>query len=452
MALRRINDEFYVVDNDDQSAYLFETVDKDQLFRERGIAVFSRPVWDLQPMFVPGTELKIIPWGLENKLPAEVRAVMDQAHLPGGIMKKQLQLLWGQGPMLYKLEFKNGVPTKVWTQDSEIENWMKEWDAEGYLMKQAVDFCHMEGCFSKVYRNRGARIGSRPQVVKLEHESTNNARLEWPEDLVNVKAIITANYLFPDLGQIRRYPIFNFANPFEHPVSMLYSNLPGFARDFYNYPSFFGAMPWFKNSGKMPIAINSLLNNAAIIKFHVKSPQAYWDKKKSMLMEQCAAVNKPYDDKMLADLKAEMYSSLAKVLSGVHNIGKFFATEQVVNQFGHLEGWEIITIDQKIKDYVESLELINKMADRATIAGIGLHSALANVSADGKSDSGSEQLYALKIYLATGVDIPEQIVTKALNYAIRANWPSKNLKVGFYHSVVGKEQDVTSSARVTTQV
>ena len=111
-------------------------------------------------------------------------------------------------------------------------------------------------------------------------------------------------------------------------------------------------------------------------------------------------------------------------------------------------GWEINVIDQKIKDFVDSQIAISNRADHAISGGIGLHSALGNVSESGKSDSGSEQLYALKNYLLTGIDIPEMIVMKAINYAIKANWPEKKVKLGFYHMAPEKEQDVTESKRV----
>lgn len=67
---------------------------------------------------------------------------------------------------------------------------------------------------------------------------------------------------------------------------------------------------------------------------------------------------------------------------------------------------------------------------------------------EGKLSSGSEQLYALKLYLITEIDIPEMIVTKAINAAIEANWPDKNIKLGFYHEIVKTEDSVTSKERI----
>src|SRR5699024_5897119 len=109
------------------------------------------------------------------------------------------------------------------------------------------------------------------------------------------------------------------------------------------------------------------------------------------------------------------------------------------------QGWESKESPVNLKDLVMSNIEINREAARAVAAGVGMHPALGGAGEAGKADSGSEQLYALKNYLVTGIDIPEMIVCKALNYAIKANFPNSNLKIGFYHIAPQREQDVTSS-------
>lgn len=84
-------------------------------------------------------------------------------------------------------------------------------------------------------------------------------------------------------------------------------------------------------------------------------------------------------------------------------------------------------------------------------SGIGLHPALSNLSKDGNLPSGSEQLYAFKLYLATGVDIPEAIVTKDINLAIAANFPGKKLRLGFYHDVLLTEEMTAPADRLKNQ-
>jgi hypothetical protein len=69
------------------------------------------------------------------------------------------------------------------------------------------------------------------------------------------------------------------------------------------------------------------------------------------------------------------------------------------------------------------------------------------MSETGKVDSGSEQVYALISYLNTGIDIQEMIICKPINYAIKANFPDKDLKIGFYHNVPEKQEDVSPGNR-----
>ena len=78
---------------------------------------------------------------------------------------------------------------------------------------------------------------------------------------------------------------------------------------------------------------------------------------------------------------------------------------------------------------------------------------LANIIIDGKGDSGSQMLYALKIFYGADTQIPEEIALEALNDAIRINFPhKKGLFVGMYRKVINKEDNVTSDKRATNQV
>jgi hypothetical protein len=47
-----------------------------------------------------------------------------------------------------------------------------------------------------------------------------------------------------------------------------------------------------------------------------------------------------------------------------------------------------------------------------------------------------------------GVDIPEYIIFKALNAAIKANFPNENVKIGFLHGEAQRQQDQTSQDRI----
>ncbi len=406
--------------------------------------------WESDPLVCGG--YRIVPYGETNNLPVVLRDIIEENNLAEGIFKRQRGLLWGQGPELYRTEFNEKGRTKVWVDDSEIKSWLKSWNFEQYLQHIIIDFFHSECTYSKVFRNRGPRIGAAAEISKLEHVSVAMARLEWPDDRLNPKRVIFGDFDDERYDYMRAYPIFDTGDPFRFPVSIMFNNLASFARRFYGVPAYYGAINWIKKASAIPRILKSLTDNSLNIKWHIVSPASYWDLKREILERQCLLKGVEYKEQMLEDLKDEIFGKLGKVLSGEKNVGKFFTSEKVMNEFGQMENWEIIPIDQKVKDFIDSQISIANKADSATTSGLGLHPALSNIMVDGKLASGSEQLYALKLYLATEIDIPELIVTKAINAAIEANWPNKGLKLGFYHDIVKTEDSTTSSERVKNVV
>lgn len=100
-----------------------------------------------------------------------------------------------------------------------------------------------------------------------------------------------------------------------------------------------------------------------------------------------------------------------------------------------------------MRDTVQSqIDIANK-ADASVATGIGIHSALGNLSHGGKSDSGSEQYYAFDNYLKSGIDMPEMVVMKMINTALRINFPNKRLKMGFYHTTPKRQEELSKNDR-----
>lgn len=402
--------------------------------------------WESDPVSVG--PYRIVPFGETNNLPIILRDVIEDNNLAGGIFKRQRGLLWGQGPELYRTEIIDNNRKRIWVDDPEITSWLKSWGYEAYLQHAIVDYFHSECIFTKMYRNRGPRIGAPAFIPRLEHVSVSRSRLEWPDDRLNPKRVIIGDFDDEIYNSLTAYPIFDEADPFKATVSVLFANMASFARRFYGVPAWYGSLNWIRRSSSIPKILQSLTDNSLNIKWHIISPASYWEQKRDLLKENCMLNGKQYDENMLEDLKDEIFGKLAKVLAGEKNVGKFFTSEKLINEMGNVEGWEIIPIDQKVKDFIESQIKIADKADSATTSGLGLPPSLSNVMLEGKLSSGSEQLYALKLYLITEIDIPEMIVTKAINAAIEANWPDKNIKLGFYHEIVKTEDSITSKERI----
>ena len=395
-------------------------------------------------------QFQMVPFGSENNMPGELREILDENHITPEALNKQAQLLWGQGPALYEVKFENGKRSKYWIEDKEIQAWLDSWDWEEYLLKAVIEYRTINGHFSKYFRTRAGRIGQPSRIDHLEHVSSTDARLEWPDDNGRIHHIITGQFSMPWKQELRQYPVFNPRDPFKNPVSMRYSNLYSFALDRnYSRPPWFGILNWIKLSSSLPKLLLNYNVNAAAIRYHIKSPAIYWAMKEEQLKKNCDLKGVDYKSSMLEDLKDEIFLKVAEGLVGVEKAGKMITTEEIWDDMGQeYVGWKVETIDPKVKNYITAQLEIAKRSDFEITAGIGLHPALSNMSADGNLPSGSEQLYAFKLYLSTGVDIPERIVCMDINNAIAANFPGKKIKVGFYHDVVTTEEMTTPSNRV----
>lgn len=393
---------------------------------------------------------KIVPHGPDNTLPEEIRSIMDENNLMPQILTKNKQLLWGQGPETYTVDYQDGKRVKKWAEHKQVKDFLKSFNYESYLDKASEDYVYMNGHYTRKYRNRAPRIGGAGKIVHLEHVASRKCRLEWPDENDKIHAIITGNWIEPWKNGLTREPIWNYSDPFRDPVTMNYSNCYSFALDNdYSRPSFFGSLNWIKLSSSIAKVLLNYNENSAAIKWHIKVPSEYWEEKKRKLEKKCIIDKTPYLDSMLDDLKTAEFKKFADALAGVANVGKFVTTDKFYDPNSKTwEGWSVEPLDQKVKDFIDAQINISKRAALETTSGAGMHPALSNISSDGNLPSGSEQLYAFKLFLLTGVEIPESIICRDINEAININFPGTGIKVGFYHDTVLTEEATPPKDRV----
>jgi len=400
----------------------------------------------------------VYPFGANNDLPDIIRDTVLKNYIAPGIMKKKTQLIWGLGPQLYVEKIKAGILTRDWVEDNEVLKWLQSWNHEDYLLKACTDFQFIEGVFSRYELSKGSRVGQ-PFISRISHLFPDRTRLATIKESDSREAshVVVTDWSFntiQSLSKYKVYPLFDFLNPFANRNSVLYSNMYSFCTDYYTVPDLYGSLEWLNRSTSVPLIFKALSKNSINLKYHIVSPQAFWDKKEENIKANCTQRGVTYKNSMLLDFQKEFLEKISVVLSGDENTGKYLQTTKsfTVDGTNLIEhGWEIKVIDQNIKDFVAAQISISERADHALSSGLNLHSALGNVSESGKSDSGSEQIYALKTFLQTGIDIPEMIIMKAINYALKSNWPDRKLKLGFYHITPEKEQNIAPKDRLLNQ-
>jgi len=418
--------------------------------------------WEANPAYVMGK--KIVSYGAYNNLPEVISEVMMGNNIAPGIIERQIGLLHGQGVGSFRLEYTDGQIMRNYVEDKEILNWIRPW-IRRYIGMAEVEYQHMKGIFPRYYKEKSHRLlgldrTARDFISRIEIVPSTDARLGFPEQgkehrIENVKTIYTGDFSNHCLRSgITTYPVFDPMDPFKHNVSMSYNNTYTFAHNFYSLPSYYGTLGWLYRSSEIPDIIKYLVENGISMAYHIHSPSEYWEKIEMDLTMQEENRGKPaeYIKQKLEELKDELLDSISLALAGKKNAGKFFHTVDFLDPMGNRCEWKVEAIDQKLKDFIEAQIKISEAATNAATSGMNLHPSLANVMVNGKMSPGSEMLYALKLYLSTDVSIPEEVIFEPINQAIAANWPDKDIKLGYYRNIVQREENVSPSERVSTNV
>lgn len=445
--IRRLGN-FGFVDNGAGEIYTFSTGSSGgwtpSTYMLRGSSISSFGYKSMNVCGVP-----IIPYGDDNDLPGKVRDLLENFYAGEGIMGKKAGLQWGEGPRLYRDAVdSNNIFYRAWTVDKEISNELKKTDYLTQLHRCLIDLVHLEGFWVKFTVSRGSRLG-KGKLVSVEHVPAGKVRFVYPGDNKMPEEAMIADFPFANPETSHVYPLFDERNPFKHPVSLAYYNIYSYNHDYYSMPRFIGAFPWLELAATLAPLLATYNSNAAAISKHIKSPQSYWDRAEERIKEACRQKNIPYKDEMLEKFKDEAMEKFAVSMSGQANAGKFLHTSGFWNpEANNFEDWEVVTIDNKIKEYIEAQVAICKKSEAAATSGFGLDPSLSNLILDTKLGSGSEKLYALKVYNATETAVPDMILCKPFQTFIDVNHPGTDIKIGLYRSIVEAEKNVNPGDRV----
>ena len=394
--------------------------------------------------------VRVVPYGPGDDMPGYVDRVLSKFYAGEGIMGKKAGLQWGEGPRLYipGVDADN-KPYRQWTDDAKI---MAQLNATDYLTQMhrcLIDLVHLEGFWVKFTRTRGSRVGGPGALARIEHIPARKVRFVYAGEGVQPTEAVVGDFPNPDAENFKKYPIFDPAQPFRHPVSLAYYQIYSYNKDFYSVPRYVGAFDWLELAGSLAGILAAYNENASAISMHIESPQSYWDAAEARIREICEKTNVPYRAEMLEQFKDEAMEKFAESMTGRKNAGKFMHTSNFWNEAANnFEGWKITPIDKKIKDYIEAQVAICKKAEAAATSGFGLDPALSNLILDTKLGSGSEKLYSLKVYNATETAVPDMVLCKPFDTFILANNPGTSVRIGLYRAIVDAEKNVNPENRV----
>lgn len=420
----------------------------------RNFVLGNRRDWEVMPQTVGG--YRIVPYGWNNNIPEFIRDTISDNNLAPGIIARQKGLIWGQGPQLFRMTYQKGQIVQEWTEDAEVQAWLDSWGYKQYILGIMDDFFHTGGYFDAKYLTRGSRISSTKKISHLENLRVSMSRLEWPEDdsrmIEACKHIIVGDFEHQCISTgVRVYPIFDPKNPGKYPAAATYRRLDTFGHSFYSVPQFWGAMRWIIRGSEIPTIFKYVTDNGINLAYHVHSSQAYWDYRREVLRNANPDWSDADIEKEIGKITKELLDSMTQVLTGKENAGKMFHSIDCTDDMGNVHPWKIEAVDQKIKDFVDSQLKIAEASVSAITSGMGLHPSLSNIMVNGKLASGSEMLYAFKLYLNSDTAIPTMLLMASINEALNINFPGKKLQMGFYHQSVKTEESISSGDRLKNQ-
>lgn len=413
---------------------------------------FSGRSWDKDPQSVGGVQ--VVPWGPDDQMPRMIRDLLEKNNIGPGILARKVGLIYGQGLQLYRPQIVDNELQQQWVQDDDVQRWLDSWDVGRYVREALTEYVHMQGHFTKYLMGKAVRIG-KPWVSRLECLPSADCRLVWPDPERTPRLGDIRHVLVGDMERWRElqlYPVFDKWNPTASEVAVGYHSLRSFGRNLYAVSSFHGSIPWMQDANDIAEIVRALNDNIIAASYIVHEPEEYWRRKKEDIFSDHPEWSEGQVAAKIEELRDQVTNTIADVMAGKHNAGKFFTCVDFIDPSGHPQSWKIEPIELNLDKYIQAQKDISRLSDSATTSAMGLSPALSNIIIDGKSDSGSQMLYALKIFYGADTRIPEEVVLEALNDALHINFPSKrDLWLGFYHKTIQKEDNVSAADRMTNQ-
>lgn len=413
--------------------------------------------WDSDPVSVGS--VRTVPWGPRDNMPVEVRDLLEKNNIGPGIIARKLGLIYGQGVELYRRQIVDGEVQREWTDDAQVDAWLQTWDYRRYVREVLNEYLHLNGHFTRYVMAKSVRLG-KARVARLDCLPSKDCRLVWPSTsegyLAHPLADDISQVLVGDISRNRAlelYPVFDARRAVEFEAAVKYHNLSSFGRSLYSICSFHGSIPWMENANDISEIVRILNENMIAAAYIVHEPSGYWEQKRIALLTDHPEWTDTKIDAELDRMRDEITRRLAEVMAGKHNAGKFFTCVDFIDDRGNKQEWKVEPIDMNIDKYLNAQKQISKIADSASTSGFGLAAPLSNIIIDGKSDSGSQMLYAVKLFFAADTQIAEEVVLEALNDALHINFPEKrDLRFGFYHKVIMKEENVSTGERFAANI
>ncbi len=426
--------------------------------------------------------------GANNALCDEVARDIRQNRLLPRLYSKQINMLYGHGPAVYRDGLSDGKLKREYVQLPEVDGWMHAWQGNGVetsveeFAKTCIkNFYYFHDFFVKWRFSRGKDVvkGALPvaglEALENRHCRLATSRQDVATDIINYKDFrhIALGRWGYGMGNYKIYPKFNIEEVDTYKFAAISHHREKSVGEFYGVnETHQGARPYIVGSNHTANYINSFLKNSLAAKIHIIIPNAWVEAKRRQITLLCEENKKrlakkekllTYNDieigtefkesTLVKYLKLEL-RKISDYLSGEDNQGKAYSSISFMDAQGHSQEWKIETVDLKYKEYIDALISYDTRTEEALLSSVGLDAAISAVSKDGIiSKSGSDSYYNYLIYIMS-LTPEDEICAEPLNLALQVNFPhlyDQGYRIGFYREVPARQEDVSPKDRLNQQ-
>ena len=381
-------------------------------------------------------EDRILPNGFDNNFPTNYKALLDQVYIGHGVKRSLINLLLSGGVSIYK-EIKEGnAVIKDWqllSQFPEVEDWLEAMNFfTDYLPEAATDMIYVENTATIFSRNRGARLGISPKIAALKLIGSEEARLDYAEFNQPHRYMYQSDWTYNTLRleNMIKYPMWDRSAPFAAPHAAVFIKMPTFASFGYGRPTDIGATEMLKLLAILP-------------QFHranlTEKPLRWIIKVNSSLYEKVCTANKwAITSKEFKEWKQKWQASIDSFLYAAKGdkVQTRLFTE-FVRPLNANAPEDTISIEKLDDDTKELSETGLDLWDTATVGFVSantVHPQLANINLKNHALSGSNLVEAYNMHILTATPTMRNLLLSPANTALKVNWPSLGLKLGFMDS------------------
>lgn len=427
--------------------------------------------------------------GWNNLKCEEVASDIKHNRLLPRLISKQVNMLYGMGPAVYKLGLIDGKVKRNWEEVPRIQNWLESWEENGmeqgyraFAKQNIKNYYYFRDFFVKWRMSAGKGIlrGTLP-VAGLEAMENKDCRLATTRkdvayDMVYYKdftEVAVGKFAYGLSPSFRIYPKFRLQDIDRYRFAAISHHREKSIDNFYGEnETHEGTKAYIKGANDNAIYINSFLRNSLAAKIHIVIPNAWVTSKQKQITNLCnenkeraskgeslllyngIEIGTEYKESTLIQYIKYELNKLSEYLSGATNQGKAYASFSFKDSSGEEARWKIETVDLKYKEYIDAIISYDKRADEVLLSSVGLDSSISSVSKEGViSKSGADAYYNYLIYLMQ-LAPEDEIVCEPFNQAIRINFPdlyAQGYRIGFYREVPARQEDVSPSNRLNAQ-